>query len=328
MNSEVQIPDKLDAVIRNAIDRAQRKRRYRPPSTLVASAAAVLILAVLCAYPAVAAFVKSPVIGSDSIPADIYQRLIQSVNLKQSKQGLTLTIPEITSDSRLLYIPFTIQTKPGLEHKLVFRVSDENGNLLLDPGEAGPGYGTSATTYSIEEDKPGIYNGYLRLQAAEGFSYSGEIRLEVWNKDKAKQVRTFTIANTPSESKVYTHDAGLSFKLQTEGGQYPLHVGTVALYPMETVLSLTVQDTDFAPSLERTYLEDEMGNRAAYKNTYTDANYSNKAVFESLYFHHPQELYLVIEEVEPEWRIHEELWGPSPDSTAPVYRLKERIRLY
>ena len=93
MNSEVQIPDKLDAVIRNAIDRAQRKRRSRLPSTLVASAAAVLILAVLCAYPAVAAFIKSPVIGSDSIPADIYQRLIQSVNLKQSKQGLTLTIP-------------------------------------------------------------------------------------------------------------------------------------------------------------------------------------------------------------------------------------------
>lgn len=328
MNSEIQIPDKLDAVIRNAMDRAQRKRRSRPAPALAASAAAGLILAVLCAYPAVAAFVKSPVIEGDSIPADIYQRLIQSVNLKQSKKGLTLNIPEIVSDSRLLYIPFTIRTKPGLEHKLVFRVSDENGNLLLDPGEARPGYGTSATTYSIDEDKPGIYNGYLRLQAAEGFSYSGEIKLEVWDKDNAKRVKTFVIANTPSVSKVYSHDAGLSFRLQTEEGQYPLHVGAVALYPMETVLSLTVLDTDFAPSLEQMYLEDEKGNRAAYKSTYTNANYSNKTVFESLYFHHPQELYLVIEEAKPGWTLPEHMWGPTPDQMLPVYRLKERIRLY
>jgi hypothetical protein len=87
MNSEIQIPDKLDAVIRNAMDRAQRKRRSRPASAPAASAAAGLILAVLFAYPAVAAFVRSPVIRSDSIPADIYQRLIQSVNLKQSKKA-------------------------------------------------------------------------------------------------------------------------------------------------------------------------------------------------------------------------------------------------
>ncbi len=328
MNSDIQLPENLDAVIRNAMDRAQRKRRSRPASALAASAAAGLILAVLCAYPAVAAFVRSPVIGSDSIPADIYQRLAQSVNLKQSKKGLTLTIPEIVSDSRLLYIPFTIQTKPGLEHKLVFRVSDKNGNLLLDPGEVGPGYGTSATTCSIDEDTPGTYNGYLRLQAAEGFSYSGEIKLEVWNKDKAKQVRTFAIANIPVESKVYTHDVGINFKLQTEDGLTLLHAATVALYPAETVLSLTEQGTDFAPSLEQMYLEDEKGNRAAYKYTDTDANYSKKIVFESLYFHHPQELYLVIEEAEPGWALPEHMWGPIPDQTLPVYRLKERIRLY
>ncbi len=208
------------------------------------------------------------------------------------------------------------------------RVSDENGHLLLDPGEAGPGYGTSATTYSIDEDTPGIYNGYLRLQAAEGFSYSGEIKLEIWDKNHAKRVQTFVLANTPSESKVYSHDAALSFRLQTEEGQYPLHVGAVALYPMETVLSLTVLDTDYAPSLEQMYLEDEKGNRAAYKNTYTDANYSNKTVFESLYFHHPQELYLVIEEIERGWALSEDMRSPTLDQTLPVYQLKERIRLY
>lgn len=212
--------------------------------------------------------------------------------------------------------------------KILINQADENGNLLLDPDKAAPGYGTSATTYSIDEDSPGIYNGYLRLQAAEGFSYSGEIKLEVWDKDKAKRVWTFAIANTPSESKVYTHDAGLSFRLQTEEGQYPLHVGTVALYPMETVLPLTVLDTDIAPCVEQMYLEDEMGNRAAFKNTYTDANFSNKTVFESLYFHHPQELYLVIEELEHGRVLPEHMWGTIPDQTLPVYRLKERIRLY
>lgn len=152
--------------------------------------------------------------------------------------------------------------------------------------------------------------------------------MEVLDKDKAKRVWTFAISNTPSESKVYTHDAGLSFRLQTEWGQYPLHVGTVALYPMETVLPLTVLDTDFAPFMERMYLEDEKGNRAAYKNTYADANCSNKTVFESLYFHHPQELYLVIEELEPGWTLPEDMSGPIPDQSLPVYRLKERIRLY
>ncbi|MDF2937606.1 MAG: hypothetical protein K0Q90_2979, partial [Paenibacillaceae bacterium] len=49
---------------------------------------------------------------------------------------------------------------------------------------------------------------------------------------------------------------------------------------------------------------------------------------DSLYFHNPQELYLVIEEVEPEWRMHEHLWSSNPDQSVPVYRLKERIRLY
>ncbi|MDF2936220.1 MAG: hypothetical protein K0Q90_1593, partial [Paenibacillaceae bacterium] len=269
MNSDIEIPDKLDAVIRNAIDRAQHKRRPRLVSALAASAAAVFILAGLYTYPAVAAFVKSPDFA-DSIPADIYQRLVQSVKLKQSNNGLTFTVQEIVSDSRLLYIPFTIKTKPGLEHKLQFRLSDGGGNILLDPDTAGPDYGTFSTTYAIDEDMPGIYNGYLRLRAAEWFSYSGEIKLDVWVKGETARIWTYAIANTPGESKVLVHDSDLSFNLQTEERLYPLHAGTVALYPMETVLSLTEQGTDLAPFLERMYLEDGDGNRAAYKGGYTE----------------------------------------------------------
>lgn len=331
MNSDIQIPDNLDAVIRNAIDRAQHKRRPLVGSTLAASAAAVFILAGLYTYPAVAAFVKSPDF-SGSIPADIYYRLVQSVNLKQSKKDLTLTIQEIVSDSRLLYVPFTINTKPGLEHKLQFRLSDGGDNILLDPDKVGPGYGTSSTTYVINEEMPGIYNGYLRLQAAEWFSYSGKIKLEIWIKDQAEQTWTFAIANTPVENKVLVHDADLSFKLQTEEGLYPLHAGTVALYPTETVLSLTEQGTDLAPYLERMYLEDGDGNRAAYKGGIiekdADGNYQPKKVFDTLYFQNPKELYLVIEEAEPGEALPEHLWGPTPDQAVPVYRLKERIRLY
>lgn len=341
MNVNIKIPDELDAVILDALNRAQHRKRRRHYSLVSAAALLSVILLGSHSFPAFAALMRSPLEFIQTINMDIYHKLSQPVQLEQTKDGLSFTVNEIVSDQQLLFIPYSLRTRPGLKNKMNYRLTDSDGNLLLEyegiikegklvvDSPIHPGNNIiSGSSMVLDEESPGFYIGHFSLEAATHYRFTEHIRLDIWFQDNPELTWTFNLVNKPVDNGVLKYAVDQNFNVLAGDRMYPVHAGELALYPTVTMLELGgLRRAGIQGFIESMYLEDDNGHRAEYKGNKTEVdaagNYVTRSTFDSLYMYRPQALYLVIEK----------LSGEPPEGSAsaadsPKYRLMERIKLY
>lgn len=336
MNLNIKVPDNLDAVILDAMNRARRKKRNRLYMAVSAASVVAVVLLSLNTSSVFASFFNNPLNFIRTINIEMYNKLSQSVNLSQTKDNLTFTIKEIVSDPHRLYIPFTMETKAGMSNKLRYKFTDANGNVLVeekgfdDKGnhisgvQKNPFFASSAS--SIEEEKPGVYSGNFDLRAPMHYKFTETIKLEIAFSDNPDKTWTFDLVNKPRESEIYEYAIKQDFNLPVNAQMYNLRAENLIFYPTMTTLYLTtVKDGHNVEFIEKMHLEDEQGNRAEYRGDFTEldpkGDYVTRKTFDSLHMYKPKELYLVIEE------ISDMNWVPIIGETIPTFKVMERVKL-
>ncbi len=339
MKLEIKVPEQLDDVIRDAMSRARRKNRsrlYWAVSAVSAASIAAIVLVSANTSPTFASFLKSPLKFINTINEEMYGKLSQPVHLKESKDNLTFIVREIVSDPHRLFIPYTFETRAGMENKLRYKFIDADGNVLLEEkgwDEKGnhissfPGNRLiAAASTSINEDEPGVYSGHFDLRAPMHYRFTDRIKLEISFSDNPEKVWTYDLVNKPKISEIYEYAVDREFELSVHGETHRLRAEKLTLYPtMTTLLLMDVKTWQNVEFIERMHLEDEHGNRAEHKGDLTEVdsqgNYITRKTFDSLHMHNPQELYLVIEELKDMNRT------PIIGEARPTFKVLERVRL-
>ncbi|MEC0245910.1 DUF4179 domain-containing protein [Paenibacillus chitinolyticus] len=336
MNLDIKVPDNLDAVILDAMSRARRKKRNRLNMAVsVASVVAVVLLS-LNTSSVFASFFKNPLNFIHTINTEMYNKLSQSVNLSQTKDNLTFTIKEIVSDPHRLYIPFTMETKAGMENKLRYKFTDANGNVLFeeigfdDKGNHISGLQSNhfiaGGSSSIDEEQPGVYSGHFDLQASMHYQFTENIKLEIAFSDNPVKTWTFDLINKPKDIEIYEYAIKQDINLRVNDKTYNLRAENLVFYPTTTTLYLTtVKDGHNVEFIEKMHLEDEQGNRAEYRGDFTEldskGDYVTRKTFDSLHMFKPKELYLVIEE------IRDLNWISKIGEAEPTFKVMKRVKL-